>query len=43
MACDDQIVLVDEDRHRPAPFADRRGDLRDLLARVLARIALVGT
>jgi hypothetical protein len=35
MAGDNQILLVDEDRHSPAPFANRRDDLRDLFGRVL--------
>ena len=30
MAGDDATALVEEDRHRPAPLADRRRDLRDL-------------
>jgi Protein of unknown function (DUF3606) len=43
MAGDNQILLVDEDRHCPSPLADRRGELRDLFGQVLARIALVGS
>jgi hypothetical protein len=43
VAGDDQILLVDEDRHGPAPFANSRGYLRDLFGRVLARVALVGS
>jgi hypothetical protein len=39
VASNDTALLVDEDRNRPAPFADRRRDLVDLLRAVRAGIA----
>ena len=42
MAGDQLPGLVDQHRHRPAPFADGGGDLRHLCLAVDARIAGVG-
>ena len=42
VAGDEAALLVDQDRDRPAPLADRRRDLVDLFGRVRPRVAGVG-
>ena len=42
MAGNDAAGLVEEDRHRPAPLADRRRDLRDLGVAVEAGVPGIG-